>query len=66
MKVADNPFIGTDVFKCPKCGSDLKPALRQKLVYPPLSVVECSECKVEYWRECAVEPNPSKYPKYPY
>lgn len=36
--------------KCPDCNNDLIYTGRDKIMYPPLQVMNCNECKCSYWR----------------
>lgn len=46
--------IDRGVELCPKCGNALKRTGGEKYTSPPLDVVRCDKCKLEYWRrsEC--------------
>ena len=49
--LAKNHNVSSQVTVCENCCNKLIYTGRQKTMYPPLEVMECCNCKLEYWRE---------------
>ena len=47
---SEDPIINKDILNCPRCNQVLVYTSRQKLLAPPLKVMKCDKCKLEYWR----------------
>jgi uncharacterized protein with PIN domain len=48
---AKNPIISSK--NCPECSGPLKRTGWQKCMAPPLDVMQCERCELEYWRRTA-------------
>ena len=49
--IAKDMIIKRYVENCPNCGFELRDTRSRKLLAPPLEVMRCDSCMLEYWRE---------------
>jgi len=48
---AENKYLKVGESNCNECGEELNHTGFQKLIHPPLDILICKKCKLEFFRE---------------